>query len=88
MACLQVHGVADVSVKAVQAQVEILCKDVKRLNQHAQTLRGNNRAGAEEFHLDVDSFIFNYQQRLDGLQNMCTEMTELYVFHIMKRKCA
>ena len=70
--------VSESSVKAIQAEVEILSKDAVRLGKQAKNLQEKGRAGSEEFHLDVDSFLFSYAQKLEDLQSMCSSMRNAY----------
>ena len=41
-------------------------------------MASKNRAGADEFHLDVDSFIFQYQQKAEELVKLGVEMQQFY----------
>ena len=71
------------SVKGLQAEVEILAKDVTRLSNQAKTLHGKGDA-VDPFLLDVDNFIFGYQRRLEDLQVTCKNMTASFKDCLLK----
>ena len=77
--------ITEVSVKGLQAEVEILGKDVTRLQNQAKGLATKKKEGddvdqeggetVDPFLLDVDNFIFGYQRRLEDLQALSKEMS-------------